>query len=218
MREASVEWGALHRRCAVGVVAGVAVLGAAAVPVVWAGSQDLPGDRRWWLVACGVALLAAVGASLPLLRQISTTDYVASFVALVLLLVLALGSVFAAAQAAAGVRTRLHEPRSVVATVTACRTTGRRLDDQDHGRDIYGCTYRWSVDGREFSEERPTEELYPDGHETRVWLDHGRMITGRPSLLAIPFWAVLALVGLLGAVRFSAFLAWKARAAGLLGQ
>ncbi|WP_280677418.1 hypothetical protein [Kitasatospora sp. MAA19] len=218
MRKASVEWGALHRQCAVGVVAGVAVLGTAAVPVVWAGSQDLPGDRRWWLVVCGVALLAAVGASLPLLRQVSVGDYVVSCVALVLLLVLALGTVFAAAQAASGVRTRLHEPRRVVATVTACRTTGRQLDDQDHGRDIYGCTYHWSVDGREFSEERPTDELYPDGHETRVWLDGGQMITGRPSLLGIPFWGVLALAGLLGAIRFSAFLAWKAREVGLLGQ
>ncbi|MFJ3220597.1 hypothetical protein ACIPLC_32320 [Kitasatospora sp. NPDC086801] len=215
MRKASVEWGALHRRCAVGVVAGVAVLGVAAGPVVWAGSQDLPGDRRWWLVVCGVALVAAVGASLPLLRRVAAVEYVAAVVALVLLLVLALGTVFAAAQAAYGVRTRLHEPPGVTATVTGCRTTGRELDDQNVGRDIYGCTYHWSADGREFSEERPTGKLYPDGHETRVWLAGGRMITGRPSLLGIPLWIALALAGLVGTVRFSAALAWKAREVGL---
>ncbi|MFF1790491.1 hypothetical protein ACFVX9_29005 [Kitasatospora sp. NPDC058243] len=215
MREAAVEWGALHRRCAVGVVAGVAVLGGAAGPVVWAGSQDLPGDRRWWLVVCGVALVAAVGASLPLLRRVSTTDYVVSCVALVLLLVLALGTVFAAAQAAYAVRTRLHEPPGVTATVTGCRTTGRELDDQNQGHDVYGCTYHWSAGGREFGEERPTGKLYPDGHETRVWLAGERMITSRPSLLGIPLWIVLALAGLAGTVRFSAFLAWKARDVGL---
>lgn len=54
------------------------------------------------------------------------------------------------------------------------------------------------MDGQEFSEERPVDEPYPDGAGTRVRLEDGgrRMVTGRPSAVAAPFWIVLALLGL----------------------
>ncbi|MFI5645312.1 hypothetical protein [Kitasatospora sp. NPDC051705] len=215
-REASGRWSAFQRLCAAGVVAAVAVLGVAAAPVVWAESQDAPGDRRGWLVVCGVALLAGVAASVPLGRRVTAADYAASVVGVVLLLAVALGTVFAAAQATHAVGLRLHEPRAVAATVTDCRTTGRELDDQGQGHDVYGCTYHWSVDDRESSERRPTHELLPDGHRTRVWVDGDRMITEKPGLLAIPFWVVLTLAGLLGTLAFAANLAARVRDLGLL--
>lgn len=214
----SVQWTAFQRRCAAGVVVAVAVLAVAAAPVVWAGSQDAPGDRGWWPAVCGIALLAAVGASLPLRREVSGAGYAVSCLAVAVLLTLALGTVFATAQANHAIRDRQHEPPGVTATVTNCRTTGRTVNAEGGGHATYGCVYHWSADGREFSEDRPVEKVYPDGHETRVWLDGGRMVTGRPSVLAIPLWIAAALAGLLGTVRFATALAWKAREEGLFGR
>ncbi|WP_406193121.1 hypothetical protein OH807_02185 [Kitasatospora sp. NBC_01560] len=215
-RGPSTHWTAFHRRCAVVCVVACGVAAVAVTPVVWAASQDAPGDHRWWLLAAGAALLAAVGASLPLFREVSSAGYLASCVVVAVLLTLALGTVFATAQTVHDVRLRLDEPRSVPATLTACRVTGRALDDENKGHDIYGCTYRWTADDRTFSEERPTDKLFADGHRTTVLLDGGRMITGRPSLLAIPFWIVLALVGLLGTVRITAVVYGRGREEGLL--
>ncbi|WP_035795111.1 hypothetical protein [Kitasatospora mediocidica] len=198
------------------VLVALSALAVAAAPVVWAGSQDVPGDRRGWLLACGAALLVALGASGPLRREISAGAYVSACLAVVLFLALALGTVFATAQAADAIRIQRHELPSASATMTACRTTGRELDDQDHVSYTYGCTYHWTVDGRAFSAQRSTDQLYPDGRPTRVWLDGATMITGRPDILAIPIWVAFALVGLLGTLRFGASLAWQVRASGLL--
>ncbi|GAA2741813.1 hypothetical protein [Kitasatospora cinereorecta] len=214
-REPAVTWSAFQRRCAAVVAASVAALVVASAALVWAASQDAPTGRRWWVVA-GAALLIGFGASLPLLREVGSTDYVLSCLALAILLVLALAAVFSAAQAAHGIGIHGHAPPSAAATVTDCHRTGRQMDEQAPGDPTYGCTYHWSVDGRPFSEERPTDEPYPDGHRTTVWLDNGRMITARPSLLAIPFWILCALAASAATLAFTATLAWKTDQAGLL--
>ncbi|MER7765805.1 hypothetical protein [Kitasatospora sp. NPDC096140] len=193
-----------------------AVAGAAAV---WAWSQDEPvGAALPWV--CAVASAVAVAASVPL-RHRAAGRGLGPVRAFAVLLLLALwGVVFATAQAVDTVRTRLHEPRSVPAVVTHCRVTGQKpVEGGGLGDRTYGCTYRWSADGREFGEERPVDAPFPDGHETRVRLeDDGRMVTGRPSLLSVPFWIVLALAGLAAARAFAVHLAAWARDADLWGE
>ncbi|GHF82519.1 hypothetical protein GCM10018790_70250 [Kitasatospora xanthocidica] len=196
----------------------LAVLAVAGGSAVWAWSQDRPvGGARLWV--CAVALAVAVAAGVPLSRRAAGRGFapVASFA--VLLLLALWGTAFAAAQAADTVRTRVHEPPSVWAVVTHCRVTGQvAVEGGGLGDRTYGCTYRWSVDGRQFSEERPVDKPYPDNHEVKVWLeDGGRMTTGRPSLLAIPFWIVLALACLAAAVASAVRLGGWAEDAGLRG-
>lgn len=71
------------------------------------------------------------------------------------------GTAFATARAANSVRVRAHEPRSVPAVVTHCRVTGRQpMEGGGLGARTHGCTYRWSVDGEQFSEERPAAAPY----------------------------------------------------------
>ncbi|MEV7774557.1 hypothetical protein [Kitasatospora sp. NPDC086791] len=197
----------------------LAVLAGAGATAVWRWSLDQPvgGTRE---SVCAAALAVVVAAAVPLRRRAAGRGLapVASFA--VLFLIAVWGTAFAAAQAADTVRTRVHEPRSVPAVVTHCRVTGRHpVEGGGLGSGTYGCTYRWNADGREFSAERPVESPFPDGHETRVWLrDGGRMATGRPSPLSIPFWIVLALVGLAGSAAFAGRLAARAGDAGLRGD
>ncbi|WP_280727111.1 DUF3592 domain-containing protein [Kitasatospora sp. MAA4] len=180
----------------------VAVLAVAATPVVWAGSQDAPGDRHGWLLVCEVALLTAVVASLPLSREVSVAGYVASCIAVAGTLAIVLGTVFATAQAAHDIRIRSHGLRSVSATVTDCHVTGRELgEDDDQVSYTYSCTYHWTVDGRAFSEEQSDADASDEGRQVKVWLDGGRMITQRPGGFAILIWIVCALAGLLAVFR-----------------
>ncbi|MFJ7907326.1 hypothetical protein [Kitasatospora sp. NPDC096204] len=196
--------------------AALTVPAAAGVPAVWAWSQDEPADG-WPAWLCAAALAVGVAASVPLRRRAGRDAHTAICLWAVLLLTAVWGTAFAAAQAVHTVRVRAHEPRSVPAVVTHCRVTGRLpVEGGGLGARTYGCTYRWSVDGQRFSEERPVDGPYPDGHETRVWLeDGGRMVTGRPSPLGVPFWIVLALLGLAAAPYFAVRLAGRARESGL---
>ncbi|MBO1420238.1 hypothetical protein, partial [Streptomyces sp. FH025] len=163
-----------------------------------------------------VALVAGVLLSLPLGRKVAGGRRAVAGAFLVLFLVVVEATVFTAAQATDTVRTRLHEPRGVEATVTHCHVTGRLAGENGTlGDPTYGCTYRWSVDGREFSEERPVREPHPDGWQTRVWLSGDRMDTGRPSVLSVPLWGALAVLGLIASVRLAGAAAEDARAAGL---
>ncbi|MFE7528312.1 hypothetical protein ACFU7Y_21710 [Kitasatospora sp. NPDC057542] len=206
------------RRRAVPAAAALAVLAAAGAPAVWAWSLDEPvGGWLPWL--CAAAPAVAVTASLPLRRRAGGGPYTGLCVWAVLLLTAVWGAAFATAQAVHTVQVRMHEPRSVPAVVTHCRVTGRLpVEGGGLGARTYGCAYRWSVDGQEFNEERPVGDPYPDGHETRVWLeDGGRMVTGRPSLLGVPFWIVPALLGLAAAPYFASRLAGRAREAALRG-
>ncbi|MFJ4095683.1 hypothetical protein ACIPYS_29180 [Kitasatospora sp. NPDC089913] len=189
---------------------------AAAAPVVWWESQDTPGGRTGWLLAAGAALVALLATARTVINDLPDRDFAAAWVGLLAVPAFALGTVFAAAQTAHAVDAARHEPRRVAATTTDCRVTGRSVNDQNIGRDLYGCTYRWFVDDREFREERPTRELYPDGRETSVWLDGDRMITERPSGIAVPFWGATAAAALVCTVMLAVFLRRKARVAGLV--
>ncbi|MFE6746258.1 hypothetical protein ACFVGM_10425 [Kitasatospora purpeofusca] len=209
-------WTATQRRCALLVPVAAAGLVAAAAPVVWWESQDMPGDRTGWLLAAGAALVALLALARTVVDELSDRDYAAAWVGLLAVPALALGTVFAAAQTSHAVDAARHEPRRITATTTDCRVTGRSIDDQNIGHDLYGCTYRWFVEDHEFREERPTGKLYPDGHETSVWLDGDRMITGRPSGIAVPFWGATALAGFVCTVMLALVVRWKARVAGLV--
>ncbi|MGW7448948.1 hypothetical protein [Kitasatospora sp. NPDC054795] len=175
---------------------------AAGAPVVWAWSLDRPvGAGPLWLCAAALAVGAAASARTDrgaVRRARGAGGDAAVRAWAVVLLAAVWGTAFATAQAVHTVQVRAHEPRSVAAVVTHCRATGRRpVEGGGLGSKTYGCTYRWSVDGQEFSEERPVDEPYPDGHEVRAWLeDGGRMVTGRPSPAAVPFWIAPALLGL----------------------
>ncbi|MFH9347548.1 hypothetical protein [Kitasatospora sp. NPDC017646] len=99
-------------------------------------------------------------------------------------------------------RERLSHPRGTTARVTGCRVSGQEPGGEGSGlgAKTYACTFRWSVDGREFSAERP-EGPYPQGKEVTVWLDErGRMSTGRPSWLSVPLFAAPVPFALYGAV------------------
>ncbi|MFJ8436671.1 hypothetical protein ACIQ9P_35795 [Kitasatospora sp. NPDC094019] len=209
-------WAAAQRRCAVLTPVAVAALVAAAGPVVWWESQDTPGDRTVWLVAAGAALVALLAVARPVINDLSDRDWAAAWVGLLAVPVFALGTVFAAAQTAHAVDAARNESRRVSATVTGCRVTGRSVDEQNIGHDLWGCTYRWFVEDREFREERPVRKPYPEGHETSVWLDGSRMITGRPSRIAIPFWGAAALAAFVCTVMLAMITRWKARVAGLV--
>ncbi|MGW3233267.1 hypothetical protein [Kitasatospora sp. NPDC001095] len=171
--------------------------------------------RPAWL--CAAALAVGVAASVPLRRRAGRGAYTAICLRAVLLLTAVRGAAFATAQAVHTVRMRAHEPRGVPAVVTHCRVTGRLpVEGGGLGARTYGCTYRSSVDGQQFDEERPVDEPYPDGQETRVRLeDGGRMVTGRPSPLGGPFWSASALLALAAAPYFAVRLAGRAREAGL---
>ncbi len=209
-------WTAAQRRCALLVPVAAAGLVAAAAPVVWWESQDTPGTRTGWLLAAGAALVALLAVARTVVNELSDRDYAAAWVGLVAVPALALATVFAAAQTSHAVDSAWHEPRRVAATTTDCRVTGRSIDDQNIAHDLYGCTYRWFVDDHEFREERPTGKLYPDGRETSVWLDGDRMITERPSGIAVPFWGAIALAAFVCTVMLATVLRWKARVAGLV--
>ncbi|MFJ6770379.1 hypothetical protein ACIQOV_05280 [Kitasatospora sp. NPDC091257] len=201
--------GEAGRRRAWPAVVALAAPAAAGAPVVWAWSLDRPvGAGPLWLCAAALAVGTAAsvrpgrGADQRPDRRAGRRTGGGGDAAVrawaVVLLAAAWGTAFATAQAVHTVQVRAHEPRSVAAVVTHCRATGQRpVEGGGLGSKTYGCTYRWSVDGQEFSEERPVDEPYPDGHEVRVGLeDGGRMVTGRPSPAAVPFWIVLALLGL----------------------
>ncbi|MFF2748619.1 hypothetical protein ACFVVA_24155 [Kitasatospora sp. NPDC058048] len=182
-------------------VVALAAPAAAGAPVVWAWSLDRPvGAGPLWLCAAALAVGAAasVRPGRRAARRAGGGGDAAVRAWAVVLLAAVWGTAFATAQAVHTVQVRAHEPRGVAAVVTHCRATGQRpVEGGGLGSKTYGCTYRWSVDGQEFSEERPVDEPYPDGQEVRAWLeDGGRMVTGRPSLAAVPFWIVLALLGL----------------------
>ncbi|MFD8788952.1 hypothetical protein [Kitasatospora sp. NPDC059599] len=192
----------------------LAVLAVAGATAVWHWSLDEPvgGVRE---SVCAAALAVAVAAAVPLRGRASGRGFAPVGAFAVVFLLAAWGTVFATAQAADTIRTRVHEPRSVPAVVTHCRVSGQvPVEGGGLGARTYACTYRWSVDGRSFGEERPVDAPYPDGHETRVRLeDGGRMATGRPSALSIPFWIVLALAGLAASGAFAfQLVAWAADA------
>ncbi|WP_030242725.1 hypothetical protein [Streptomyces sp. NRRL S-350] len=197
------------------VVAAVALvaLTVAGGATVWAWSQDEPvaGPLPW---VCAAASVAGLAASVPLRREGSGGGFAGTGVRVAGFLLLTLGAVFLAAQIAQTVRDRLHEPRSVPATVTHCRVTGQvPVEGGGLGDRTYACTFRWSVDGREFSAERP-EGPYPEGKAVRVWLaDDGRMSTGRPSLVSVPVFGIPAVFLLAGAVFLGGWLLTDARTA-----
>ncbi|CAN3978003.1 hypothetical protein KPATCC21470_0626 [Kitasatospora purpeofusca] len=209
-------WTAAQRRRARLVPVAAAGLVASAAPVVWWESQDVPGDRTGWLLAAGAALVALLATARTVVDELSDRDYAAAWVGLLTVPAFALGTVFAAAQTAHAVDAARHEPRRVTATTVDCRVTGRSVDDQNIGHDLYGCTYRWFVDDHEFREERPTRKLYADGRETSVWLDGNRMITERPSGIAIPFWGATALAAFVCTVMLAMIVRRRARGAGLV--
>ncbi|WP_327063869.1 hypothetical protein OG196_03285 [Kitasatospora purpeofusca] len=209
-------WTAAQRRRALLVPVAAAGLVASAAPVVWWESQDTPGDRTGWLLAAGAALVALLATARTVVNELSDRDYAAAWVGLLTVPAFALGTVFAAAQTAHAVDAARHEPRRVAATTVDCRVTGRSVDDQNIGHDLYGCTYRWFVDDHEFREERPTRKLYADGRETSVWLDGNRMITERPSGIAIPFWGATALAAFVCTVMLAMIVRRRARGAGLV--
>ncbi|MFF2077923.1 hypothetical protein ACFVXG_24595 [Kitasatospora sp. NPDC058162] len=178
------------RWCLAVAAAAVVTLALAGAAAVWLWSQDdaVPG-WLWWL--CSGAAVAGPAAWLPVRRSgpdrlRGTGTRAAGFLLLTLL------SVFLAAQVAGTVRERLGHPRAATARVTGCRVSGQEPGGEGGGlgAKTYACTFRWSVDGREFSAERP-EGPYPEGHEVTVWLDdRGRMSTGRPSWLSVPLFAL----------------------------
>jgi hypothetical protein len=177
----------------------VAVLTVAGGVAVWRWSQDEPvAGFLWWV--CAAVATAGLAAGVVVGRGDAEGELAGSGVRVAGFLLLALGAVFLSAQVAETVRARLHEPRSVPATVTRCRVTGQEpVEGGGLGAKTYACTFHWTVDGREFSVERP-EGPYPEGKETRVWLeDDGRVSTGRPSLVGIPLFGVPALFCLAGA-------------------
>ncbi|MEU1290515.1 hypothetical protein [Kitasatospora sp. NPDC005856] len=209
------------RRRAWPVVVALAAPAVAGVPVVWAWSLDRPvGSGSLWL--CAAALAVGAAASVRPGRPRDRPDRrpgrrargtggaggAAAVRAWAVLLPAAVwGTAFATAQAVDTVQVRVHEPRIAGAVVTHCRVTGQEpVEGGGLGARTYGCTYRWTVDGQEFSEERPVDKPYPDGAGTRVWLEDGgrRMVTGRPSSVAAPFWIVLALLGGVAAVPYAA--------------
>ncbi|MFD9688804.1 hypothetical protein ACFWXO_23975, partial [Kitasatospora sp. NPDC059088] len=157
---------------------------------LWPWSQDDPVPGwLWWLCAAAAAALPA--AWLPVRRRAPERERGTGTRAVGFLL-LALLTVFLAAQVAGTVRERLGHPRRTTAWVTGCRVSGQEPggDGGGLGAKTYACTFRWSVDGREFSAERP-QGPYPRGHEITVWLDErGRMSTGRPSWLSVPLFAL----------------------------
>ena len=88
------------------------------------------------------------------------------------------------------------------ARVTGCRVSGQEPGGEGNGlgAKTYACTFRWSVEGREFGAERP-EGPYEQGEEVTVWLDErGRMSTGRPSWVSVPLFAAPFPFAVFGAV------------------
>ncbi|MFJ9775832.1 hypothetical protein ACIRVF_32115 [Kitasatospora sp. NPDC101157] len=175
----------------------LALAGSAAV---WRWSQDDPVDGwLWWLCAGAAAVALAASA---VLRGRDPQAPAGTGTRAVGALLLALVAVFLAAQAAGTVRERLSRPRSTTAWVTGCRVSGQEPGGEGGGLGArtYACTFRWSVDGREFGAERP-QGPYPQGKEVTVWLDgRGRMSTGRPSRLSVPLFAAPVPFALYGAV------------------
>ena len=188
-------------------VAALAVAGAAVVALalagsaaVWRWSQDDPvGGWLWWLCAGSAAVALAASA---VLRGRDPQAPVGVGTRAAGFLLLTLVAVFLAAQVAGTVRERLGRPRSTAARVTGCRVSGQEPGGEGNGlgAKTYACTFRWSVEGREFGAERP-EGPYEQGEEVTVWLDErGRMSTGRPSWVSVPLFAAPFPFAVFGAV------------------
>ncbi|MFD5465986.1 hypothetical protein ACFWIQ_24600 [Kitasatospora sp. NPDC127059] len=189
-----------ERRYLAVTAAAVVTLALAGPVALWAWSQDDPVPGwLWWL--CAGAAGAGVAAWLPV-RRCGPERLRGTGIRAAGFLLLTLVAVFLAAQVVGTVRERLSHPRSTTALVTGCRVSGQEPGGEGNGlgAKTYACTFHWSVDGREFSAERP-EGPYPEGHRITVWLDaRGRMSTGRPSWLSVPLFALPVPFAAYGAV------------------
>ncbi len=188
------------RGCVAVAVAAVVALALAGSAAVWRWSQDDPmGGWLGWLCAGSAAVALAASA---VLRGRDPQAPVGMGTRAVGFLLLTLVAVFLAAQVAGTVRERLGRPRSTTARVTGCRVSGQEPGGEGNGlgAKTYACTFRWSVEGREFGAERP-EGPYEQGEEVTVWLDErGRMSTGRPSRVSVPLFAAPVPFAVFGAV------------------